>query len=128
MSLSVRCLSLRVCPSPVSLRRLPLLFLTLLVLRLALSPITAAPSHNEEYFAVAIHNPPTGLEPNLLDDLHYSETIAAIFQNESGDIDTEPSYLCDAELHDETIGKAQSSQLYISEREPANQRQILSLS
>ena len=30
--LSVRCLSLRVCPSPVSLRRVPLLFLTLLVL------------------------------------------------------------------------------------------------
>ena len=28
-----------------------------------------------------------------------------IFQEESGDIDTELSYLCDAELDDETIGK-----------------------
>ena len=28
-----------------------------------------------------------------------------IFQDESGDIVTEPSYLCDAELDDETIGK-----------------------
>ena len=31
--MSVRCLSLRVCPSPVSLRRLPLLFITLPALR-----------------------------------------------------------------------------------------------
>ena len=51
--------------------------------------MTAALSHNEEYCAVAIHNPPTGYEAHLLDDLHYSETIAAIFQNESGDIDTD---------------------------------------
>ena len=32
-----------------------------------------------------------------------------IFQDESGDTGTEPSYLCDAELDDGTIGKALSS-------------------
>ena len=47
-----------------------------------------------------------------------------IFQDESGDIDTEPSYSCDAELDDELIGKALSSPLFIQEREdPANLRQ-----
>ena len=35
-----------------------------------------------------------------------------------------PSYLCDAELDDETIGKALSSPLFIQEREePADRRQ-----
>ena len=52
-----------------------------------------------------------------------------IFQEESIDIDTEHSYLRDAELDDETIGKALSSPLFIQEREvPANRRQALSLS
>ena len=47
-----------------------------------------------------------------------------IFQEESGDIDTELSFLCDAELDDETIGKALSSPLFIQEREePADRRQ-----
>ena len=47
-----------------------------------------------------------------------------IFQDKSGDIDAEPSYLCDAELDDETIGKALCSPLFIQEREePANRRQ-----
>ena len=47
-----------------------------------------------------------------------------IFQDESGDMDTEPSYSCDAELDDEIIGKALSSPLFIQEREePANRRQ-----
>ena len=47
-----------------------------------------------------------------------------IFLDESGDLDTEPSYLCDAELDDETIGKALSSPLFIQEREePADRRQ-----
>ena len=47
-----------------------------------------------------------------------------MFQNESVGIDTEPSYLCDAELDDEIIGKALSSPLFIKEREePANLRQ-----
>ena len=48
-----------------------------------------------------------------------------IFQDESGDIDTEPSYSCDAELDDEIIGKALSSPLFIQEREEsANWRQV----
>ena len=47
-----------------------------------------------------------------------------IFQDESSDIDTEPSYLCDGELDDETIGKALSSPLFVQEREePAYLRQ-----
>ena len=73
---------------------------------------------------MAIYHPPTGYEPNVLDDFHYSETSAMIFQDESGDIDTEPSYSCDGELDDETIGKALSSPLLIQEREePADRRQ-----
>ena len=73
---------------------------------------------------MAIYHPPTGYEPNVLDDFHYSETSAMIFQDESGDIDTEPSYLSDAELDDETVGTALSSPLFIQERgEPANLRQ-----
>ena len=77
---------------------------------------------------MAIHNPLTGYEPNqlnnLLDNFDYSEASAAIFQDESVDIDTEPSYSCDAELDDELIGKALSSPLFIQEREePADRRQ-----
>ena len=84
----------------------------------------AAPLHNEEYCLLAIYHPPTGYKPNVVDDFHYSETSEMIFQEESGDIDTEPSYLCDAELDDETIGKALSSPMFIQEREePANLRQ-----
>ena len=77
---------------------------------------------------MAMYNPLTGYEPKLLDDFDHSETSAMIFQGESGDIDTEPSYLCDAELDDETIGKALFSPLSIQERqEPADRRQSLSL-
>ena len=73
---------------------------------------------------LAEFTPPTGYEPKLLDNFDYSETSAMIFQDESGDIDTEPSYSCDAELDDEIIGKALSSPLFIQERqEPANLRQ-----
>ena len=73
---------------------------------------------------MAIYNPLTGYEPNFLDDFDHSETSAMIFQDESGDIDTEPSYSCDAELDDEIIGKALSSPLFFQEREePANRRQ-----
>ena len=73
---------------------------------------------------MAIYHPLTGYEPKLLNDFHYSETSAMIIQNESDDIDTEPSYSCDAELDDETIGKALSSPLFIQEREePADRRQ-----
>ena len=82
------------------------------------------PSPNDEYFTLAIYHPPTGYEPNAFDDFHYLATSEMIFQKESGDIDTEPSYLCDAELDDETIGKALYSPLFIQEREePANRRQ-----
>ena len=85
---------------------------------------TTALTHNEDYCSVAIHNPLTGCEPKLLDIFDYSETSAVIFQDESGDIDTEPSYSCDAELDDELIGKALSSPLFIEERgESADRRQ-----
>ena len=70
---------------------------------------------------MAIYNPLTCYEPKLLDNFDYSEISAVIFQNESVDVDTEPSYSCDAELDDELIGKALSSPLFIQEREePAN--------
>ena len=47
-----------------------------------------------------------------------------IFQEESADKDTEPSYLCDLGLDDEIIGIALSSPLFIQEREePADRRQ-----
>ena len=76
---------------------------------------------------MAIYNPLTGYEPNQLDNqldnFDYSETSAMIFQDESGDIDTEASYSCDAELDDELIGKVLSSPLFIQERaEPADRR------
>ena len=71
---------------------------------------------------MAIFHPPTGYEPNVLDAFHYSEASAMIFQDESGD--AVPSYLHDAELDDETIGKVLSSPLLILEREePADRRQ-----
>ena len=59
---------------------------------------------------MAIHNPLTGYEPNQLDNqldnIDYSEASAAIFQEESGDKDTVPSYLCDVELDDELYQKS----------------------
>ena len=70
---------------------------------------------------MAIYNLLTGYEPKLLDNFDYSETSAMFFQDESGDIDTELSYSCDAELDDEIIGKALSSPLFI--QKPANLRQ-----
>ena len=79
----------------------------------------------EESCSLAGYTPPTGYEPNVLDDFHFSETTEMIFQEESGDKDTEPSYLCDAEIDDETIGKALSSPLFIQERgESADRRQV----
>ena len=66
----------------------------------------------------------TGYEPNVIDSFDYSETCTAIMQNESVDIDTEPSYSFDAELDDELIRKALSSPLFTQEREEsANLRQ-----
>ena len=75
---------------------------------------------------MAPHNPLTDYEvnqlDNQLDNFDCSETSAAIFQDESVDTDTEPSYSCDAELDDELIGKALSSPLFI--QKPANLRQV----
>ena len=66
----------------------------------------------------------SGNEPNVIDNLDYSETFAMIFQNESVDVDTEPSYSFDAELDDELIRKTLSSPLFTQEQEePANLRQ-----
>ena len=80
----------------------------------------------EESCSLAEFTPPTGYEPKLLNDFdfHYSETAEIIFREESGDKDTVPSYLCDAELDDETFGKALSSPLFIQERgESADRRE-----
>ena len=64
----------------------------------------------------------TGYEPNLLDDFPHSETTEIFFQEQS--IDAVPSYLLDAELSDETMGRALSSPLFTQEREePAGRRQ-----
>ena len=64
----------------------------------------------------------TGYEPNVIDNFDYSETTEVFLQEQSSD--TMPSYLHDAELGDETIGRALSSPLFIQEREePAGRRQ-----
>ena len=68
---------------------------------------------NEDYCTVAIYNPLTCYVPKQFDNFDYSEASASIFQAETGDIDTELSYSCDAELDDELIGKALSSPLFI---------------
>ena len=65
----------------------------------------------------------TGYEPNILDDVQYSETTEIFFQGPSGD--AVPSFLIDTELSDETIGRALFSPLFIQEREePADRRQV----
>ena len=69
---------------------------------------TTALTQNEEYCPIAIYNPLTGYEPKLLDNFYRSETSAMILQDESGDMDTEPSFSYDAELDDELIEKALS--------------------
>ena len=51
----------------------------------------------QESCSLAEFTPPTGYEPKLLDDFHYSETTEMIFPEESGDKGSVPSYLCDAE-------------------------------
>ena len=80
---------------------------------------------------MAISNPLTGYEPNQLDNqldnFDYSETSAAIFQDESVDMNTEPSYTCDAELNDELIGKTLSS-VHSGERRTSELEADLSLS
>ena len=79
-------------------------------------------SPTEESGPLAENTPITGYETKLPDDFHYSETPEIIFQEQS--IDAVPSYLFDAELDDETFGRALSSPLFIQEREePADRRQ-----
>ena len=83
-----------------------------------------ADQQNEEYGSVAKTTSSTGFEPNVIDNFDDSETYTVIFQNESVDIDTKPSYSFDAKLDDELIRKALSSPLFTQEREePANLRQ-----
>ena len=64
------------------------------------------------------------MSPNVIDNFGNSETCTVIFQNESVDVDTEPSYSFDAELDVELVRKALSSPLFTQKREePANLRQ-----
>ena len=72
---------------------------------------------NEEPGPLANNAPLTGYDPNLLDDFHYSETTEIFLQEESSD--AVPSYLHDAELSDETIGRALCSPLIIQGDQPA---------
>ena len=85
-------------------------------------------TQNEEYGPVTIPTPLTGYEPNQLDNFDFTETYTSIFQNESVDMDTVPSYSFDVELEDELIGRALSSPLFTQEREePANLRRTITL-
>ena len=70
-----------------------------------------------------VNNAPlTGYEPNFFDDYHFSETTEIFIQESSSD--TRPSYLHDAEISDDTVGRALSSPLFTQEREePAGRRQ-----
>ena len=64
----------------------------------------------------------TGYEPNVIDNIDDSETTEIFIQEQSNN--TQLSYLHDAEISDDTIGKALSSPLVIQEREePAGRRQ-----
>ena len=64
----------------------------------------------------------TGYKPNLLDDFHHSETTEIFLQEQSSD--SRPANLHDAELSDESIGRALSSPLSIQKREePVGRRQ-----
>ena len=79
-------------------------------------------SANRGVLPLAEYTPPTGYEPKLPDDFHFSETTEMIFQEEPSD--AVPSCLFDAELDDETIGWALSSTLFTQERgESAGRRQ-----
>ena len=88
-------------------------------------PINKSPvplRHEEESGSWAKTTSSTGYEPNVIDNFDYSETTEIFLQEQSSD--TMPSYLHDAEIRDDTIGKALSSPLFIQEREePAGRRQ-----
>ena len=66
---------------------------------------------------LANNAPLTGYEPKFFDDYHFSETTEIFIQESSSD--TRPSYLHDAEISDDTIGRALSSPLFTQEREEA---------
>ena len=86
------------------------------------SKIPLCTSPNEETGPLVNNAPLTGYEPNFFDDYHYSETTEIFLQDSSSD--TRPSYLHDAEISDDTIGRALSSPLFTQEREePAGRRQ-----
>ena len=73
--------------------------------------------HSAKWGVLAENTPLTGYEPNIPDEFHYSETAGAIQRRGA-------LYLFDAQLDDETIGRALSSPLFIQEREePAGRRQ-----
>ena len=83
-------------------------------------PLCTSP--NEESGPLANNARLTGYEPNFFDDFHYSETTEIFLQEPSSD--TRTSYLHDAEISDDTIGRALSSPLFTQEREePAGRRQ-----
>ena len=83
---------------------------------------TQCASANEESGPLVNNAPLKGYEPNFFDDYHFSETSAMIFQESSSD--TRPSYLHDAEISDDTIGRALTSPLFTQEREePVGRRQ-----
>ena len=88
--------------------------------RFGVKPLCA--SANEESGPLVNNAPLTGYEPNFFDDFHYSETTDIFLQEQPSD--TRPSFLHDAEISDDTIGKALSSPLFTQEREePAGRRQ-----
>ena len=67
-------------------------------------------------------NEESGYEPNFFDDFHCSETVDIFLQESSSD--SRPSYLHDAEISDDTIGRALSSPMFTQERQdPAGRRQ-----
>ena len=106
--LIVCCISFPLCFLRVSLLHFALLFPLLLVVCLEPSSMWTmqrqtllAPPLIKEFCSLGEHTPPTGYEPKLLDDFHYSESIEMILQEESGGKDTVLSYLCDAEFDDE---------------------------
>ena len=76
---------------------------------------TALHRQEEESGSLAETTSSTGYEPNVIDNFDYAETTEIFLQEQSSD--TMPSFLHDAELGDETIGKALSSPLFIQEGE-----------
>ena len=77
-------------------------------------------SPNEGSGPLANNAPLTGYEHNFFDDFHYSETTEIFHQEKPSD--TMLSYLHDAELSDNTIGRALSAPLFTQEREDAASR------